>query len=99
MTKYPPSRLTFVLITFGRTALFCYVLHHGIYYAMRYAGLRGLSLPAMGVLWIVGLVVAYPVCRWFVGFRQSRPARYGLSAFTMAMMVVMKPSPVVITGK
>jgi hypothetical protein len=25
--------------------------------------------------------------------------RYGLSAFTMAMMVLMKPRPVVITGK
>ena len=63
------------LITFGRTPLFFYLTHLFIY---AYLGVLltpdGTTLQNMYPLWLLGLIILYPLC-WAYGiFKSSRPA-------------------------
>jgi uncharacterized membrane protein len=68
------------VITFGRVPLFFYVLQWpllaAIGWAMRAVGDRdpgqgaGFGLPGVYLGWAIGLVILYPVCRWFAKFRR-----------------------------
>ncbi len=62
------------LLVFGRSALFFYVVHHFIYIAMMMGGLRNLSLPRMVVFWIIGLLIAYPMCKAYSSFKRNKPS-------------------------
>lgn len=69
------SRYGKPLLVFGRSALFFYVLHHFIYIIMAMGfGLRRLSLVRMYPFWLLGLVIAYPLCQCYERFKHSRPA-------------------------
>ena len=63
------------LLVFGRTALFFYITHLYVY------ALIGLAIPGstpialMYPLWLFGLVLLYPLCRWYEGFKQRTPPR------------------------
>ena len=65
----PPSN---PLMVFGRSALFFYILHHFIYIAMMLAGLNGLTLVQMLPLWVVGVALCYPFCRWYASFKRRQ---------------------------
>lgn len=73
--KLPPRLLRppNPLIVFGRTALFFYVLHYSLFFVMAQMGLNGLPRPLMLPLWLLGLAVAYPLCRWYGTYRSARP--------------------------
>jgi uncharacterized membrane protein len=63
------------LTAFGRVPLFFYIAH-----LFLYAGLgllltpEGASLPAMYAVWLVGLLILYPPCRWYGRLRLRQPA-------------------------
>ncbi|MDW7678492.1 MAG: heparan-alpha-glucosaminide N-acetyltransferase domain-containing protein [Bacillota bacterium] len=62
------------LLVFGRSALFFYVIHHFVFIAMMYAGLRNLPLRAMYPFWILGVLITYPLCRRYAAFKHKKPA-------------------------
>jgi hypothetical protein len=63
------------LVVFGQVPLFFYLLH-----LFLYAGLglwltpRGTTIPAMYPYWLLGLLILFPLCRWYGGFKQKQPA-------------------------
>jgi uncharacterized membrane protein len=64
------------LVVFGRTPLFFYVLH-----LFLYAGVgtllapRGASIPTMYPIWLLGLLILYPLCRLYGRLKNSQSAR------------------------
>ena len=63
------------LITFGQTPLFFYIAH---FYLLAAFGLtlfkEAGSLEMAYVMWVVVLVLLYPVCRWYQQFKLTKPA-------------------------
>jgi len=63
------------LAVFGQTPLFFYILH-----VFLYAGLawwmtpNGTSTPAMYPYWILGLLILFPLCRWYSLFKHRQLA-------------------------
>lgn len=73
-----------VLSVFGQVPFFFYVVHIYLVHALALlAGFAmsgavggmaplGFGLPAIYLVWILVLVLLYPVCRWFAGLKQRR---------------------------
>jgi hypothetical protein len=63
------------LLVYGAVPLFFYLLHLFIYAGF---GLwlvpDGTSIPAMIPYWLLGLLILYPLCWWYRGFKQKRGA-------------------------
>ena len=63
------------LVVFGRSPLFFYLAH-----LFLYAGLghwltpHGTSIPKMYLFWLLGLLILYPLCRWYGQLKQRQPA-------------------------
>ena len=72
------GRLADVLETFGRVPLFFYLLHLPMYHAaaLPLADDRTLNLPLVWGAWLAGLVVLYPLCRWWMGVKRARRYRW-----------------------
>ena len=60
------------LLVFGRTALFFYVVHMYVYALSGFAFPTGTGLASTYLIWLIGLVLLYPLCRWYGGFKQRR---------------------------
>jgi len=70
------------LVVFGRTPLFFYVLHLFLYAGLGYLlAPRGTSIPAMYPIWLLGLLILYPLCRLYGKLKHSQPARLVLQFF------------------
>jgi uncharacterized membrane protein len=64
------------LVVFGRTPLFFYVLHLFLYAGQgNLLAPRGTSIPTMYPIWLLGLLILYPVCRLYGRLKHSQPAR------------------------
>jgi len=60
------------LLVFGRNPLFFYIAHHFVYIIMMLAGFNGLTLANMLPLWLLGVIICYPLCRRFEAFKRRK---------------------------
>ena len=61
------------LIIFGRTALFFYVVHLYIYALIGLAFPGGTSITILYLMWFVGIIPLYFLCKWYLKFKKSTP--------------------------
>ncbi len=61
------------LPVFGRVALFFYLLHLWIYGLLGLFSTGGRGLVTMYVFWLLGLLILYPLCYWYNGFKHRKP--------------------------
>jgi hypothetical protein len=61
------------LVTLGRTALFFFLTHWFIYAAFGIAFYKPGGLPATYLVWAIGLVALYPICKAYEAFRHRTP--------------------------
>jgi uncharacterized membrane protein len=63
------------LLVYGRTPLFFYLLHLLLYAVLgRWLAPGGTSLLLMLPVWLLGLLLLYPLCRWYGAFKARQPA-------------------------
>jgi uncharacterized membrane protein len=60
------------LLFFGRVPLFFYIVHLYLYLVIGLAFPSGTSLPMMYAIWLVGLLILYPLCRWYGRFKRRQ---------------------------
>ena len=64
------------LIVFGQAPLFFYVTHLFLYASLgAIATPQGASIPVMLRLWLLGLVILYPLCLWYRRIKYHQAAR------------------------
>jgi hypothetical protein len=61
------------LPVFGRVALFFYLLHLWIYGLLGLFSTGGSGLVTMYGFWLLGLLILYPLCYWYNGFKHRKP--------------------------
>lgn len=60
-----------LLQVFGKTALFFYLIHLYLYACIGFMFPCGTNIFVMYAVWIVGLGVLYPVCKWYAFFKKK----------------------------
>jgi uncharacterized membrane protein len=68
------ERRATAVLAFGRTALFFYVLHLYVYMLMGLPFSSGTGYGLLYVIWVVGLVILYWPCVWYMRFKSVKPA-------------------------
>jgi uncharacterized membrane protein len=70
------ERFAPVLLAYGRSALFFYIVHLHIYAVMSmiFFNEHTSILSMAGVLWLVGLVILWPLCAWYGRFKAGKDA-------------------------
>jgi len=58
---------------FGQTAMFFYIVHLYLYALMGAPFPAGASIGVMYLIWVIGLVVLYFICDWFLTFKRNKP--------------------------
>jgi uncharacterized membrane protein len=61
------------LVVFGQVALFFYLLHLWAYDLLGLLFRSGSGLVMMYVIWLLGLVILYPICYWYNRFKNRNP--------------------------
>jgi uncharacterized membrane protein len=61
------------LLIFGRVALFFYLLHLWVYGILGLFSTGGSGLLTMYGFWLLGLLILYPLCYWYNGFKHRKP--------------------------
>ncbi len=63
-----------VLLAYGRSALFFYIVHLHIYGVMSlfFFNRHETILSMAGVLWLVGLAMLWPICAWYGNFKSRQ---------------------------
>jgi uncharacterized membrane protein len=80
--EHAPGVFAQMLATFGQVPFFYYIVHiyliHGLAVTTAFAMTGaltstptiGLSLPGVYVVWLLVLVLLYPICRWFAELKE-----------------------------
>ncbi len=63
--------INYPLQIFGKTALFFYLIHLYLYACIGFVFPHGTHIAVMFTVWMVGLVVLFPVCRWYAHFKRN----------------------------
>jgi hypothetical protein len=62
------------LLIFGQVALFFYIVHLYLYALSGFAFPDGAGLGITYIAWLLGLMLLYPLCRWYGRFKaQAAP--------------------------
>jgi uncharacterized membrane protein len=61
-------------LIFGQTAMFFYIIHLHFYAYVGLAFRKGTSVWLMYGIWLLGLVVFYFLCRWYIQFKKKKGA-------------------------
>jgi uncharacterized membrane protein len=67
------SRWLRVLGVYGSAPLIFYLAHLYLYEFIGFAFPTGTQIGVMYGLWLVGLLILYPLCRWYGNFKQKTP--------------------------
>jgi len=60
-------------VTFGQTALFFYIIHLYMYGVVGLVFPRGTSLITIYTIWVLGIVLLFPICSWYRRFKRKKP--------------------------
>ena len=65
-----------VLLAYGRSALFFYIVHLHVYgiMSMIFFNEHMTILSMAGILWLVGLAILWPLCNWYGKFKAGKDA-------------------------
>ena len=61
------------LLVFGQCAMMFYLVHLWVYAVLGLIFRNGSSLVGMYGMWLVGLVIMYPFCKWYKAFKRTTP--------------------------
>jgi uncharacterized membrane protein len=73
LTRTTLAVITAPLEVFGRTPLFFYLAHLYFFGAVSWLFRSGTTLFGMYLVWVAALLILYPACRWYAGFKGRRP--------------------------
>ncbi len=59
---------------FGKTAMFYYIVHLYLYGLLGIAFPMGSSIYTLYGMWLMGLVILYFICQWYLGFKRAKPS-------------------------
>jgi uncharacterized membrane protein len=60
------------LLIFGQSALFFYIVHLFIYAMMGFTFSKGIPFVLVYPVWGTGLILLYPLCRWYSNFKMRK---------------------------
>jgi len=60
-------------LVFGRAPLFFYLLHLWVYSLLGLLFKTGSGWLTLYFFWLLGLVILYPLCYWYNGFKCHKP--------------------------
>ena len=69
-----PSHIFGPIRLFGQTAMFFYIVHLFVFALASLVIPKGVSLPTLYSIWLIGLVPLYFLCRWFLNFKRQKAA-------------------------
>ena len=72
ISKYEKIAILQPLLVFGKVSLFFYFAHYYLYIIISKFTNHAISLSRMYVLWVLGLIVLYPVCKYYGQFKKQQ---------------------------
>jgi len=72
ISKYEKVTILQPLLVFGKVPLFFYFAHYYLYIIISKFTNHAISLSRMYVLWVLGLIVLYPVCKYYGQFKKQQ---------------------------
>ncbi len=73
ISKFESITILNPLIVFGKVPLFFYFAHYYLYIVISKYTNHAISLSTMYVLWVIGLIVLYPICKYYGQFKKQQP--------------------------